>query len=130
MAYDTIAQAAGPTSTVSPAEVAIWINMSSNTIEYEVPAGKIFKGWLIAHDTSTSPDYTYTPGSTSVGANSQMGNAGAVFNGTFRHTSTGFESKWPLNLNAGDKIKRRSSHPWTLMGLETTVNTVSWDTSS
>ncbi len=129
MAYDTVAQAA-PSTTTSPAEVAIWINMSSDTIEYEVPAGKIFKGWLIGHSTSTSPDYTYTPGATSTAAHSIMGNNGALFNGGFHHTSTGFEGKWPMMMNAGDKIKRRSSHNWTLMGLETTVNTVSWDTSS
>lgn len=129
MAYDTIAQTA-PNTTASPNEVAIWIYMGSDDREYEVPAGKIFKGWLMSHDTSTSPAYTYTPGTTSTTANSQMGHNGASIGGTFYHTSTGFESKWPLNLNAGDKIKRRSSHPWTLMGLETTVNTVSWDTSS
>ena len=129
MAYDTIAQA-GPATTASPNEVAIWIYMSSDSIEYEVPAGKIFKGWIHCHNASTSIGYSYTPGSTSTGAFTNMGNEGALLNGEFGHTSTGFENRWPINMNAGDKLKRRSSHPWTLMGLETTVNTVSWDTSS
>jgi len=130
MAYDIVAQAAGPTSTVSPAEVAIWINMSSDSIEYTVPTGKVFKGWIHCHNSSTSIGYTYTPSSTSTTAHSIMGNNGSAYDGEFGHTSTGFENKWPIMMNAGDKIKRRSSHPWTLMGLETTVNTVSWDTSS
>jgi hypothetical protein len=131
MAYDTVAQGHDSAATItSPAEVAIWINMSTDSIEYTVPNGKMFRGWLLPHSTSTSPDYTYTPGTTSTTANSQMGNNGALFSGTMYHTSTGHDAKWPINMNAGDKIKRRSSHPWTLMGLETTVNTVSWDTSS
>jgi hypothetical protein len=130
MAYDTIAQAGPAAGATSPNEVAIWMNFGADSIEYQVPAGKIFKGWLVAHDSSTSPTYTYTPGPTSTTGHSQMGNNGSVLDGTFYHTSTGFESKWPMMMNAGDKIRRRSSHSWTLMGLETTVNTVSWDTSS
>ena len=129
MAYDTVAQGHDSSTITSPAEVAIWINMVSDNIEYTVPTGKIFKGWMHCQNASTSPTYTYTPSSTSVGANSQMGSNGSVLDGTFYHTSTGFENRWPIMMNAGDKIKRRSSHNWTLMGLETTVNTVSWDTS-
>ena len=131
MAYDTVAQA-GPTEAVtSPAEVAIWIYMSSDSIEYTVPAGKIFKGWIQAHNASTAPTFTYTPGSISRAAHSIMGNnGGAITGSTFYHTSTGFEGKWPIYMNAGDKLKRSSSHNWMIIGIETTVNTVSWDTSS
>jgi hypothetical protein len=129
MAYDTVAQA-GVVTTTSPNEVAIWINMSSDSIEYTVPAGKIFKGWILSYTTGGNSDYTYTPSAASIALHSTMGNNGALFNGAFYHTSTGFENKYPMMMNAGDKIKRRSSHAWTLMGLETTVNTVSWDTSS
>jgi hypothetical protein len=129
MAYDTIAQAA-PATTTSPNEVAILIYMGADTTIYTVPEGKIFKGWIIGHSGSTSPTYTYTPGSVSTTAHSIMGNAGGEITGTLHHTSTGFENKWPMMMNALDTLKRASSHNWTLMGLETTVNTVSWDTSS
>jgi hypothetical protein len=131
MAYDTVAQGHDSSgTTTSPNEVAIWMYFTSDTIEYTVPTGKIFKGWLLPYNTTTSPDYTFTPSAASIALHSTMGNNGAVFNGTFYHTSTGHDAKWPMMMNAGDKIKRRSSHTWTLMGLETTVNTVSWDTSS
>ena len=73
MAYDTVAQGHDSSTTTSPAEVAIWIRMNSDSIQYEVPAGKIFKGWLVSHDTSTSPAYTYTPSSATLALNSQMG---------------------------------------------------------
>ncbi len=132
MAYDTVAQGHDSVgAATSPAEVAIWIRMNSDTIIYTVPTGKIFKGWLFAHDTSTSPAYTYTPSAATLALNAQMGGTGAgnELLGTFYHTSTGFENKWPIMMNAGDKLMRRSSQSWTLMGLETAVNTVSWDTS-
>ena len=128
MAYDIVAQEAG--APTSPNEVAILIYMASDSIIYTVPAGKTFKGWIIGHSASTSPTYVYTPGATSVAAHSIMGNNGGEFTGTLHHTSTGMENKWPMMMNAGDKLKRASSHNWVLMGLETAVNTVSWDTSS
>jgi hypothetical protein len=98
---------------------------------YTVPTGKIFKGWILARDSSSNCDYTITYGAISKANFLPYGAAGGTaLGGTMYHTSTGFEGKWPIYLNAGDKIERRSSHPWYLMGLETAVNTVSWDTSS
>jgi len=131
MAYDIVAQAA-PSTVTSPAEVAIWIRMNSDTIIYTVPTGKVFKGWIMNVNSSSDVEYTYTPSAATLALNSQMGGTGAgnELLGTFYHTSTGFENKHPIMMNAGDQLKRRGSQAWTLMGLETTVNTVSWDTSS
>ena len=130
MAYDIIAQETAAVAATSPAEIAIFQRMDTDADAYTVPVGRIFKGFTFCHNTGTSWDYTFYPGTTSVAANSRAGDGGAVLDGTFHHTSTGFENKYPLYMNAGDKIKRRSSHSWYLMGIETTVNTVSWDTSS
>ena len=130
MAYDIIAQESSGSTTTSPAEVAIFMRLSDSADQYTVPTGKIFKGFSFCHNTGTSWEYTFTPGTISTTTNSQAGDGGAALSGTFYHTSTGFENKYPIYMNAGDKIERRGSHSWYLMGLETTVNTVSWDTSS
>tara|TARA_Y100000758_G_C15828209_1_gene340927 strand:- start:102 stop:503 length:402 start_codon:yes stop_codon:yes gene_type:complete len=133
MAYDIIAQESATTATTtSPEEIAIWMYMADNSYPgYTVPTGKIFKGWMLARDTSSSCDYTITYAAISKAAKLPYGNeGGTTLAGTMYHVSTGFEGKWPIYLNAGDNIQRRSSHPWYLMGLETIVNTVSWDTSS
>ena len=131
MAYDTVAQGHDSVGTVtSPAEVAIWMYFATDSEEYTVPNGKIFKGWIISRNETSNCDFTYTPGSTSLAANSKMGDRGSAHSGTMYHSSTGMDNRWPVHMNAGDKVKRRSSHTWFLMGLETTVNTVSWDTSS
>ena len=99
MAYDTVAQGHdSPGTTASPNEIAIWIYMGHDDREYTVPTGKIFKGWLISHDSSTSPAYTYTPGTASKAANTQMGHNGAAIGGTFYHTSTGSVSYTHLTL--------------------------------
>ena len=129
MAYDIVAQSSGGTIT-SPAEVAILMYMATDSEEYEVPTGKMFRGWIMARDGSSNCDYTYTPGTIAKAANAKMGDRGSAHSGTMYARSTGDNGQWPINMNAGDKIKRRSSHPWTLMGLETAINTVSWDTSS
>lgn len=129
MAYDIVAQASAGQIT-SPAEVAIWVYMIADDVEYEVPAGKMFRGWIMARDGSSNCEYTYTPSSVSLGAFSKMGYNGGALNGTMYSRSTGDNGQWPINMNAGDKVKRNSSHTWYLMGIETAINTVSWDTSS
>ena len=116
MAYDIVAQQS--TGVTSPAEVAIWKKGTDNATLYTVPTGKMFRGWIIARDASSGENYKYTP------------SGGTALDGSFFHTSTGFEGRWPINMNAGDQIACRSSHYWTLMGIETAINTVSWDTSS
>ena len=130
MAYDTVAQQAPAGATTSPAEVAIWVYMVDNNVEYEVPTGKMFRGWIMARDGSSNCDYTYTPGSVATTAFAKQGSNGSALSGTMYSRSTGDNGQWPINMNAGDKLKRRSSHTWYLMGIETTINTVSWDTSS
>ena len=130
MAYDIVAQESSGSTVTSPAEVALWVHMADDSVMYSVPTGKMFRGWIVARDASSNCDYTYTPGSVSTGAFAKMGNNSSAYNGTMYHTSTGFDGRWPINMNALDSIKRRSSHNWVLMGIETAINTVSWDTGS
>ena len=130
MAYDIVAQESSGSTVTSPAEVAIWVKMVDDSVIYTVPTGKMFRGWVVARDGSSNCDYTYTPGSVATGAFAKMGNNGAALNSTFYSRSTGDMGQWPINMNAGDALKRRSSHDRTLMGIETAINTVSWDTGS
>lgn len=127
MAYDTVAQA-GPETTTSPNEVAIFMRMGTGHT-YTVPTGKIFKGHIHSASASSNVYFYYTPSAATLVLNPKQGDDGAYLQDYFYHTSTGFENKWPVYLNAGDILRADSSEDWFLIGLETTVNTVSWDTS-
>ena len=118
MAYDTIAQAAGPSTTISPAEVMIHKQGVTSTDVYTVPAGKVFKGYLVYQEAGAARCRIKDNGSETY----------VTFN--FGYSSTGSDTRWPIFLNAGDIISGDGSLAnWMLMGIETTVNTVSWDTS-
>ena len=120
MAYDTVAQTAPAGATVSPAEVMIHkANTAGSTDLYTVPAGKVFKGYIVSQEAGAARCRIKDSGSSTY----------VTFN--FGYSSTGSRVHWPMFLNAGDVISSDGSvYNWMLMGIETTVNTVSWDTSS
>ena len=133
MAYDTVAQGHDSTASStdsSPAELAIWVYMADDNVIYTVPTGKMFRGWILARDGSSNCSYTYTPGAVGKLGFLKQGSNGNALSGTMYSRSTGDNGQWPIMMNAGDKLQRRSSETWYLMGIETAINTVSWDTSS
>jgi hypothetical protein len=118
MAYDTIAQAAPAGAITSPAEVMIHRTAVASTDLYTVPDGKVFKGYLVYQEAGAARCRIKDNGSSTY----------VTFN--FGYSSTGSDTRWPIFLNAGDVISGDGSLAnWMLMGIETTVNTVSWDTS-